>query len=95
MFTVLQSCKCCIFILQGDLLCVQSDCGLLALDFDFACKPVESLISFSKQEIPPTGLSAVGQSSTLWSVESKVSCYHVPFIFIVKFPPFLCSQEKK
>ena len=95
MFTVLQSCKCCIFILQGDLLCVQSDCGLLALDFDFACKPVESLISFSKQEIPHTGLSAVGQSSTLWSVESKVSRYHGSFIYIVKFPPFVCSQEKK
>lgn len=53
-------------------MCLQSDCGLLALDFDFAGKPAESLINFTKLESSPAGITAVGKSSTVWKAVLKV-----------------------
>eukprot|EP00105_Crassostrea_gigas_P044576 XP_019928724.1 PREDICTED: uncharacterized protein LOC105342841 [Crassostrea gigas] len=56
---------------KGELLCLQSDCGLLAVDFDFAGKPAESLINFTKLESSPAGITAVGKSSTVWKAVLK------------------------
>lgn len=53
-------------------MCLQSDCGLLAMDFDFAGKSAESLINFKKLESTPAGITAFGKSSTVWKVEVKV-----------------------
>lgn len=60
------------FFMQGELLCLQSDCGLLAMDFDFAGKSAESLINFKKLESTPAGITAFGKSSTVWKAEVKV-----------------------
>lgn len=53
-------------------MCLQSDCGLLAMDFDFAGKPAESLINFKKLKSTPASITALGKPSTVWKAEVKV-----------------------
>ncbi|XP_062577865.1 uncharacterized protein LOC134239727, partial [Saccostrea cucullata] len=56
---------------QGHLICVQTDCGLLAVDLEFAAKSVESLINFSKIENLKTGITAFGEKSIVWKADMK------------------------
>ncbi|XP_061180809.1 uncharacterized protein LOC133189455 [Saccostrea echinata] len=89
---------------QGDLIVLQTDCGLLAVDLEFAAKSVESLINFSKVENLKTGITAFGEKSIVWKADIKdqekeklILVFLQNYLGLVKVPVTLrtCIEDEK